>query len=368
MANGTQYQSVQDYVQQLASADPKTALQIAMAETQRVQALAQKANEEYRSMAKLEFDDQGRIKCANMAGLYRLAQMYSSSDCVPATFKGKPSDCFIACQLAFRMKIDPFALMQRMYVVGGRPGLEAQLAIAMLNSSGQIKGRIRWRWEGEGKTRVCTAVAIDAETGEEVTLSLDWKTVEAEKWHTKHGSKWLTMPDQMFRYRTATWLIRSYYPEVLMGLNTADELADMDPAAPAVQPVRTIEGLMAADQARPNGFQDHVGHFPSDEQLADADESRHAQQAEAEAPAEDTPEEAYDWRADKDLPDGAYAKLESAVSPEAVEAARVELLPRCQTAEQLEALGDAAKARTEEIKASRNQANGKGGKKQRNLA
>lgn len=51
--------------------------------------------------------------------------------------------------------------------------------------------------------------------------------VRAEGWSEKKGSKWKTMPDQMFIYRAAAFWQRAYAPEVGMGLSTAEELHDI---------------------------------------------------------------------------------------------------------------------------------------------
>jgi hypothetical protein len=237
MATATQapQKSMVELVREMSDVDPKAALEIAIAETEKVKAMAAAAQQEYRAMAELEFDDAGRIVKANMAGLWRLARIYASSDIVPEHYRRKEADCFIACQMAFRCKVDPFAYMQNTYMVKGRPGLEAKLAVAMLNTSGKIKGRIRYKSEGSGKMRKTTAYAIDAQSGETVEGEVSWAMVEAEGWNqdkeTRSGgvqkSKWNTMPDVMFHYRAASMLIKRHFPEVLMGMDFADEMEDV---------------------------------------------------------------------------------------------------------------------------------------------
>ena len=51
--------------------------------------------------------------------------------------------------------------------------------------------------------------------------------VKAEGWYDKSGSKWKTMPDQMFRYRAAAFFARAFCPDVLMGLQTVEETRDV---------------------------------------------------------------------------------------------------------------------------------------------
>ena len=47
-----------------------------------------------------------------------------------------------------------------------------------------------------------------------------------EGWYQKNGSKWQTMPEQMLRYRAASFFGRIYAPEVLMGIRTQEEEQD----------------------------------------------------------------------------------------------------------------------------------------------
>lgn len=159
--------------------------------------------------------------------LWRVATGYSRSKLVPMAFQGKVDDCFIICQLAIRMRVDPFMLMQATYVVHGRPGFEAKLAIALLNASGKIRGTLKTTFSGDGDDYGCTAIAVDAQSGETITgPRITWKIVKAERWNAKEGSKWLTMPEMMFIYRACSWFIRANYPEVLMGMQTLEEVED----------------------------------------------------------------------------------------------------------------------------------------------
>lgn len=169
------------------------------------------------------------LDTAKFEHLWRLSQTFASSDLVPEQFRGKAQNCFIGIQMAIRLGVDPFMFLQNCYVVHGRPGIEGKLGIALANSSGVFTGPIQYRLEGAGKTRSCTAYATDSETGELLEMTVDWAMVEAEGWDKKAGSKWKTMPEIMFRYRSAMFLIKAYHPEVLMGMTTKEELEDEPP-------------------------------------------------------------------------------------------------------------------------------------------
>jgi hypothetical protein len=52
---------------------------------------------------------------------------------------------------------------------------------------------------------------------------------KAEGWSTKSGSKWLTMPELMLRYRSAAFFARIYAPDITLGMQTAEEVYDAEP-------------------------------------------------------------------------------------------------------------------------------------------
>lgn len=166
------------------------------------------------------------LDTARFNHIWRVAQMFAKSKIVPAHFQNEPENCFIAVQMAVRLGVDPFMFMQKTYIVQGKPGMEAQLAIALVNARGPFTGPIQWILEGEGTGRYATAFAIHKSTGQRCECTVSMEIAAAEGWLAKGGSKWKTMPDQMLRYRSAAWLARLYAPECLMGMETSDELED----------------------------------------------------------------------------------------------------------------------------------------------
>lgn len=160
--------------------------------------------------------------------MQRVCKVYANSNVVPQQFQGNLANCMIAYELAYRMQVNVFMLMQSMYVVSGKPGLEAKLAIALVNTRGPFRGTIQFQVERDQKgfPVACTAYAVLKSTGDRCETRVTWDVVEREGWNKKSGSKWQTMPEQMFKYRSAAWLARTYCPEVLMGMHTVDELED----------------------------------------------------------------------------------------------------------------------------------------------
>ena len=180
---------------------------------------------------RLQVQDEGSYSAffdsARFEQLQRIAKVFAASKMVPEHFRGKDADCIIAVEMASRLNADPFALMQALYVVHGKPGFEAKFVIGLMNTRGPFEGPIQWTTTGEGKNRAWTAYAKHRQTGERCDATVTWAMAEAEGWVGKAGSKWKTMPDIMGRYRSAMFLARLFCPEVLMGMQSIDELHDI---------------------------------------------------------------------------------------------------------------------------------------------
>ena len=162
----------------------------------------------------------------------RIGKMLAASTMLPDHFRNNIGNCLIALNMSERLGIDVFGLMQTSYVVHGRPGFEAKLLIAIFNARTQLFiPPLRWEMKGDfpkGPDAACRAYAVDKETNEPLYGEwIDWDLVTAEGWHEKKGSKWLTMPGQMYRYRAASFFINAYEPGLKMGIHTVDELEDM---------------------------------------------------------------------------------------------------------------------------------------------
>ncbi|WP_247842561.1 recombinase RecT [Pseudomonas sp. MWU12-3103b] len=190
-------------------------------------------------------------------------------------------NCIVAMNMAQRMGADPLMVMQNLHVIEGRPSWSSQFVIAALNSCGRFSP-LRFELSKPGKTEELTYSATFWKDGKKVTeqrkatvkhrTCIAW-TVERgvnipqftpeelrkntqlelcrqygvpviegpeisiqmaidEGWLTKNGSKWLTMPEVMLRYRAASMLGRLYAPELLMGLQTREEVEDFIEATP----------------------------------------------------------------------------------------------------------------------------------------
>lgn len=168
----------------------------------------------------------------------RQAMALMKSDMVPQQYRSNIGNCIIALDMAYRMGASPLMVMQNLYIVHGNPGWSSKFLIASFNQCGRFTS-IRYEWN-EARTS-CRAWAIEKRTNERIDgPTIDMAMAQKEGWSTKNGSKWQSMPELMLMYRAAAFLIRTYAPEISMGLMTVEEVVDIVPAEvkTKAQPVR----------------------------------------------------------------------------------------------------------------------------------
>lgn len=171
-----------------------------------------------------------------MKQLFQMASFYSKAAIVPEMYQNSPENCFVACEMATRMNVSPMMVMQNLYIVKGKPSWSGQACVSMINNCGRFTGSLEFIYTGEKETPTygCYAQIRRKDDGKlikgsEITLQM----ANDEGWLSKKDksgnemiTKWKTMTEQMLAYRAASFFARLHCPEVLMGLQTADEVRD----------------------------------------------------------------------------------------------------------------------------------------------
>ena len=160
--------------------------------------------------------------------LLRAANMLSQTSIIPATYQGKPQDCFVALEMATRMGVSPLVVMQNMYVVKGKPAWAGQACTMFINSCGKF-AQVKHVYTGEKGTdsRGCYVTATRISDGVQVNgVEVTIAMAKAEGWTS--NTKWRTMPELMLAYRASAFFARVHCPEALMGVQLADEIYDAD--------------------------------------------------------------------------------------------------------------------------------------------
>lgn len=172
----------------------------------------------------------------------KTAQALSRSDLLPEMYKGKWENVMMAMDIASRMRMGLMMVAQNLHVVKGKPAWSGSFCAAAINGCGKFTP-LEYLWSGEPGTASfgCTAQAVRRATGalcqsDTITMQM----AKDEGWIDKNGSKWKTMPKQMMMYRSASFFARAHCPEVLLGIQTVEEVQDVNGYDPEEQKTTTI--------------------------------------------------------------------------------------------------------------------------------
>lgn len=206
--------------------------------------------------------------------MQRVCKLFSNSELVPDMYRATDksneakamANCMIAIEMAQRIGASPLMIMQNMNIIYGRPSWASKFLIATVNTCGRFNplqfrftnlGKVgkmtiteyekKWvagangskgYYKSEPKQVEFNGIEIDnlqcvayttAKGSTDILESspVDIKLAVNERWFTKDGSKWPTMPRQMLMYRAASFWTNAYAPELSMGMKTTEELQDI---------------------------------------------------------------------------------------------------------------------------------------------
>lgn len=188
--------------------------------------------------------------------------MAQSRVTVPAHLAGKTADCMAVAMQAAQWGMNPFAVAQKTHVVSGTLGYEAQLVNAVITTMSPTKDRINYEWFGpweqvigkfvektsqKGNAYIAPAWTLKDEAGCGVKV---WATMKGEEnprvlelllsqAQVRNSTLWASDPKQQLAYLAVKRWSRLHCPDVIMGVYTPDELAEMPRVERDVTPAAT---------------------------------------------------------------------------------------------------------------------------------
>lgn len=161
----------------------------------------------------------------------RMAVALYTSDIAPEKYRGEQNigNCLIALDMAQRLNLSPLTIMQNLNVIKGKPTFGATFMVALINSCGKFKTPLRYEVSGTPfkDDWCCRAYATDVYGDKLYGSWVSLRMAKDEGWYGRND-KWKNMPEQMLRYRSATFFFRLYCPELAVGFQTTEEVEDMN--------------------------------------------------------------------------------------------------------------------------------------------
>ena len=177
----------------------------------------------------------------------RQAKSLCQSQLVPTQYQGQNglSNCLVALEMSKRMNLSPLTVMQNLNVIHGKPSWSAQFISSIVIGCNRFKNfDYVVQGNGESLSVQCTAIRLEDNKlvkGTAVTM----KMAKEEGWTIKN-KKYQSMPEIMLKARAATFFGRQYIPDLLLGVQTSEEVIDIEP-----EPINVSESPDFREQKKP---------------------------------------------------------------------------------------------------------------------
>lgn len=212
------------------------------------------------------FSPREAIADGSMDKMLRLAEvMASGRTTMPKHLHGNVGDCMAVVTQAMQWNMNPFAVAQKTHLVNGTLGYEAQLIIAVINSSPLLATRLAFEW----------APNFNGTNGKDDRSAEHWAEVRAtlrgepaprvlrvsmaQVGSVRNSPNWVSDSRQQLAYLAAKRWARLHAPDVILGVYTPDELAygreDAADAETDAGAAARVEGRMGAMRGDAGGAQ-----------------------------------------------------------------------------------------------------------------
>ena len=166
----------------------------------------------------------------------RQAKSLAESNLVPISYQGQKglSNCLVALEMSKRMNLSPLTVMQNLNIIHGRPSWSAAFVSSQILGCNRFKN-FDYIVTGKDETLSVQCQAIRLEDNKLVKgTAVSMKMAQKEGW-TRKNPKYQSMPELMLKNRAATFFGRQYIPDLLLGVQTSEEVVD-------IQPIDVTEG------------------------------------------------------------------------------------------------------------------------------
>ena len=148
---------------------------------------------------------------------------------MPKEYQGQQglSNCLVALEMSKRMKLSPLTVMQNLNIIHNKPYWSAQFIASTIMSCGRFSN-FDYLVKGQGETLEVQCVATRLEDNKQIKgTAVSMRMARQEGWAARNA-KYTSMPEVMLRNRAATFFGRQYIPDLLLGVQTSEEVVDIE--------------------------------------------------------------------------------------------------------------------------------------------
>ena len=171
------------------------------------------------------------IRLRSLDELERFADIAARSTAVPKDYQGKPDNCMIAIQMGSELGLAPMQSLQNIAVINGRPAVWGDAMPGLCRASGMMTYMREWS-DGEGDTLTWHCETKRRDDPNPILRDFSVTDAKVAKLWGKKGyngqdTPWITNPGRMLQMRARGFALRDAFPDVLRGLISAEEAADI---------------------------------------------------------------------------------------------------------------------------------------------
>jgi hypothetical protein len=164
------------------------------------------------------------LRPQSFADLVQFANLAAKSSMVPPAYKGQPESIVLAVQMGDELGLAPMQSLQNISVINGRPAVWGDAVLGLCRQSAVCKDIVETvAGEADRMVATCTAIRVGAEP---IVRSFSVEDAKKAGLWGKSGP-WQQYPRRMLQMRARGFAVRDAFPDVLRGLITAEEAADI---------------------------------------------------------------------------------------------------------------------------------------------
>jgi hypothetical protein len=163
--------------------------------------------------------------------MYRASQMFHGSGLCRADLDTPQKIC-VVLQAGAELGFLPWQSLQSFYVVHGRVGMDGAAMVGLIRKNKTCE-YLSMLFEGEPYKDSFSAIVLSKRRDEAVEHTTAFSVGDArlaKLWGAKDN--WTKYPKDMLTWRAVSRHARLYYPDVITGFYTKDELEQMEPPTP----------------------------------------------------------------------------------------------------------------------------------------
>lgn len=173
----------------------------------------------------------------SMKELFAMCSLFCKTNFVPASYKNKPEESFVAALMGRNLGLDPLQSLQNIAVINGRPSIWGDGLKAVVMSKPDFED-IEELFDDETMTAICKVKRKNM-SWQTRTFSME----DAKQAGLTNSPTYKKYPKRMLANRARSFALRDVFPHHLSGIITVEEAEETEPEVIKTEMEETFENM-----------------------------------------------------------------------------------------------------------------------------